>query len=165
MSLARLFVEASLFGASVNLLLFLMMRFMPARIWGYSDYPERIKRAIPPQTKEEHRSAMLMSIPWALFSFGFPIYRVVMLKAEMAEQFTLGIAFSTLFAYFIVVSLLDLIVLDWWLISRLTPKFVVMAGTDREEYKDLSEHYRAQLIAIAPAALILLLVAWLITII
>jgi hypothetical protein len=48
----------------------------------------------------------------------------------------------------------DLLVLDWLIVSKITPKFVIIPGTDKEDYKDFSHHYKAH--ARAAIALVLL---------
>jgi len=48
----------------------------------------------------------------------------------------------------------DLLVLDWLIVSKITPKFVIIPGTDKVDYKDFSHHYKAH--ARAAIALVLL---------
>lgn len=35
----------------------------------------------------------------------------------------------------------DLVLLDWLLISKITPRFVVIPGSIKEDYRDLSYHF------------------------
>jgi hypothetical protein len=39
-------------------------------------------------------------------------------------------------------SLVDLVFLDWLIISKITPRFVIIPGSDEADYKDFSHHYR-----------------------
>ncbi|MFX1534248.1 MAG: hypothetical protein ACFFDI_08515 [Promethearchaeota archaeon] len=57
-------------------LLFVMITFSP-RVWAYSDYPEAIKKDIPPQTRREKKIAAILVIPFLILFrrpvFNFPI--------------------------------------------------------------------------------------------
>jgi hypothetical protein len=37
----------------------------------------------------------------------------------------------------------DLVILDWLIVSRITPKFVIIPGSEKEDYKDFSHHYKS----------------------
>jgi hypothetical protein len=47
------------------------------------------------------------------------------------------------------------VILDWLIVSRITPKFVIIPGTSKEDYKDFSHHFKAQ----AKATLVILLLS------
>ena len=53
----------------------------------------------------------------------------------------------------------DLVILDWLIISKITPKFVIITGTQEEDYKDFSHHYKGHTLAAIPMILICALVA------
>ncbi len=36
----------------------------------------------------------------------------------------------------------DLVILDWLIISKITPRFVIIPGTEVRDYKDFSHHYK-----------------------
>jgi hypothetical protein len=60
---------------STGYLLIFMITFNP-RIWGYQDYPERIKEKVPLQTRRERMIAGLVGMPWFFFHFSlsFDLY-------------------------------------------------------------------------------------------
>ena len=39
-------------------------------------------------------------------------------------------------------AVVDLVILDWLVISRITPGFVIIPGSVEADYKDFSHHYR-----------------------
>mgnify|MGYP001820954800 CR=1 FL=1 len=53
----------------------------------------------------------------------------------------------------------DLVILDWLIVSRITPRFVMIPGTMEEDYKDFSHHYRGHLRATIPMAVLCGIVA------
>ncbi|MHA1970026.1 MAG: hypothetical protein ACW964_19810 [Candidatus Hodarchaeales archaeon] len=137
-------------------LLIFMVTFNP-RIWGYQDYPERIKEKISPQTRRERSIGGLVGMPWLLFILGYPLFSTAFLETELGGEIPFEIAFFNIFFMVFLFFLVDLVVLDWLIISKITPKFVIIDGTTPEDYKDFSHHYKGHLIASIPISLICVL--------
>jgi hypothetical protein len=139
-------------------LLLVMVSFSP-RIWGYADYSEAVKRKVPPQTKREKGLAAIIGAPWLLFVFGFPVFSTYSLKAKLGGE----IPFLTAFLNVLVLSMLatigDLVFLDWLLISKVTPQFVIIPGSEAEDYKDFTHHYKAHARATVGIVLVCLVIA------
>ncbi|MHB8055828.1 MAG: hypothetical protein ACYDH3_11340 [Candidatus Aminicenantales bacterium] len=140
-----------IFGAISTVYLLVMMIVFSPRVWGYSDYPDAIKRKVPVQTRKEKTLAIIISVPWLAFVLAFPVFSTLALKAKLGGEIPILTAFLNLMALFIFVTIGDLVILDWLIVSRITPKFVIIPGTTREDYKDFSHHY----IGHAKAAVIL----------
>jgi hypothetical protein len=132
-----------LFAALVNGYLLLVMVSTSPRVWGYSDYSDAIKAKVPPQTKEERRLAIIIAVPWMLFTFGFPLYSTYALKADLGGEIPFWTALLNVLALVAAGTLGDLVILDWLIVNKITPKFVIMPGTTRADYQDFSHHYRA----------------------
>ena len=66
-----------------------------------------------------------------------------MIKSSLGGEISLLVAILTPVACLALLTFGDLVLLDWLLISKLTPKWVMISGTVAEDYKDFSEHYRA----------------------
>jgi hypothetical protein len=130
-----------------------MVTFNP-RIWGYQDYPERIKEKIPPQTRRERAIAGLVSIPFFIFILGYPIITTSLLETNLGGEINFEVAFFNIIFMVIFFFLADLVILDWLIISKITPKFVIIDGTTPEDYKDFTHHYRGHLIALIPLTII-----------
>lgn len=115
------------------------------RIWGYTDYSEAIKRKVPPQTKNERIIAGVVSIPFLLFAIVYPVNSVLALKDQLGGVMTFSDAFIHLLIMMGFMTIGDLVILDWLIISKITPRFVVIPGSEVEDYKDFSHHYRSHL--------------------
>jgi hypothetical protein len=135
-------VDSLIFAGIVNLYLFLIMITTSPRVWGYSDYPDAVKEKVPPQTRKEKLTALAIGLPWFAFLLAYPFVAAYRLKAGLGEDFTYAIAFAHFFAMLQLASLVDLVVLDWLIVSRITPKFVIIRGSVEADYKDFSHHYR-----------------------
>jgi len=118
------------------------MATLGPRVWGYQDYPEAIKQKVPPQTKKERALAWVIGLPWFLFVSVFPVLSTYMLKTELVGQMPFVTAFLNIFVLFLLVDISDLVILDWLIISKITPRFVIIPGTEANDYKDLSYHYK-----------------------
>jgi len=152
-------VQGLLFALIFNSYLFLIMISFNPRVWGYQDYSEEIKEKVQPQTRQERQTAILISIPFFLLIFGLPTYSLLTLKAQLGGELPFITAFAHLLILFIMGTFGDLVILDWLIVSKITPKFVVIPGTQEEDYKDFSHHYKGHALAAIPIILICALVA------
>jgi hypothetical protein len=152
-----------LYAAIFNGYILLMMVTTSPRVWGYSDYPEKIKTKVPAQTREERRKAIIWSIPLLVFALGFPIYSTYLLKSNLGGEISLWAAYLNVLVMALLAYLGDLLILDWLIISKITPKFVIIDGTEEADYKDFSHHYKAQLLAAPILALLCLGLAAIVT--
>jgi hypothetical protein len=133
--------------------LLIFMLTCDPRIWGLQDYPEKIKERVSPQTRREKVIAGLVGIPWLSFIVAYPLFSTYSLKTSQGGEISFGIAFLNLFFMVGLFFLVDLVLLDWLIISKITPKFVIIDGTTPEDYKDFSHHYKGHLIAVIPLTL------------
>ncbi len=142
MVFTHIITHGLLFAVIGNGYLFLMMITLSPRIWGYSDYPEVIKKKVPPQTKKEKMTTVITGFPWILFVLVFPFFSTYILKAELGGEISLLTAFINVLAMVQLFFVGDMVILDWLIISRITPKFVIIPGSEKEDYKDFSHHYK-----------------------
>jgi len=159
MIIAHLITHGLVFAAIVTGYLFLIMIATSPRVWGYHDYPEAIKNKVPPQTKREKLLAAILGLPWFIFVFGFPLFSTYVLKSELGNEIPILVAFLNLFVMFLFATVGDLVILDWLIVSKITPKFVIILGTVKEDYKDFSHHYKAHVKAAVVVTLVCLIVA------
>jgi hypothetical protein len=143
MVLTHVLVGSLLYGAVVTGYLLVLMISMSPRVWGYYDYSEAIKAKVPPQTRVEKRLALIVGLPWIVFTLGFPAYSTILLKSKLAGEIPFWLALLNIAALVLAATLGDLLVLDWLIVSRITPRFVIIPGTVKGDYKDFSHHFRA----------------------
>jgi len=142
MILSHLITHGLLYSVIVTGYLLVLMITTSPRVWGYNDYPQAIKDKVPPQTISERNLATVLALPWFIFTLGFPIYSTLVLKAKLSNDITLWIAFLNLFVLFLFATTGDLVILDWLIVSKITPRFVIIPGSEKEDYKDFSHHFR-----------------------
>ena len=156
-------IDSLVFAGITNLSLFLMMITFSPRVWGYSDYPDVVKDKVAPPTRKEKWTAGLVGLPWIAFVFAYPFVASYRMKAGLGGDFTYAIAFLHFFAMFQLASLVDLVVLDWLIVSRITPSFVIIPGSVEADYKDFSHHYRGHARAFLAITLLALAFAAVVT--
>jgi hypothetical protein len=159
MVVAHLITHGLSFAIIVNGYILLVMILTSPRIWGYTDYPEVIKNKVPPQTKREKLLATLIGLPWFIFVLGFPVFSTYALKAKLGSEIPFSIAFLNVLVLTLLATLGDLVILDWLLISKITPKFVIIPGSEEADYKDFSHHYKAHARAVVGLVLVCFIMA------
>jgi hypothetical protein len=75
------------------------------------------------------------------------------------------VAFLNLLVLFLFATFGDLVILDWLIINKITPNFVVIPGSEKQDYKDLSHHFKGHAKSLVVIVPILLLVAVIISVV
>jgi len=159
MVVAHLITHGLFFTFIVNGYLLLVMILTSPRVWGYADYPEVIKNKVPPQTRREKLLATVIGLPWFVFVLGFPIFSTYALKSKLGDEIPFLTAFLNVFVLSLLATLGDLIILDWLIVSKITPKFAIIPGSEKADYKDFSHHYKAHAKATIGLILICFIIA------
>jgi hypothetical protein len=159
MVVTHLITHGLFFAFIFNGYLLLVMVLTSPRVWGYTDYPEVIKDKVPPQTRREKLLAAVIGLPWFIFVLGFPIFSTYVLKSKLGDEIPFLIAFLNLLVLFLLATVGDLVILDWLIVSKITPRFVIIPGSERADYKDFSHHYKAHAKALVGLILVCLIIA------
>jgi hypothetical protein len=148
-----------IYGIIVTGYLFLMMIAFSPRVWGYQDYPEVVKDKVPAQTKKEKTLAAILGVPWFIFVAGFPVFSTLALKSKLGGEISFLAALLNVLVMFFFATLGDLVLLDWLLVSKITPRFVIIPGSAKEDYRDFSHHFKGHAKAVIPMVLLGLIIA------
>jgi hypothetical protein len=163
MVLTHIITNGLFYGAVLTGYLFLFMITFSPRVWGYKDYPDVVKKKVPTQTKKEKTLGAIVGLPWFIFVFGFPISSTLALKSKLGGEIPFAIALVNVLVMFFFGTLGDLVLLDWLLISKITPKFVIIPGSVKEDYKDFSHHFKGHAKAAIPMIGLCLIIAGLVS--
>ena len=163
MAAVHVLTHGLIYALVVNLYLFVMMITLNPRIWGYQDYPEAVKRKVPAQTKKERTIAAVSSVPWIIFVLAFPVYSTVLLESKLGGEIPLLLAFVNVWVQMILAWAVDMVALDWLIIAKITPKFVIIEGSEAADYKDFSHHFRGHFRAVLILIPLCLVIAALVT--
>lgn len=89
-------------------------------------------------------TAGIVGIPFVLFAILYPAYSILTLKVRLGGAIRFTDAFVHFLIMIIFMTIGDLVILDWLIISKITPSFVIL-GSEVEDYKDFSHHFRGHL--------------------
>lgn len=136
MDISRSIIEGLVLSAGFLIILILSLAANP-RVW-LKDYPKDIQQMTTSQTPHEKKQLQKLGIPLAMLVI-VPLVLSLMLDSH---QITLWQAFIHFYILFTIVSLADLIILDWLIFCLITPKFIVIPGTEGAKgYKDYQFHF------------------------
>jgi hypothetical protein len=103
------------------------------------DYPKEIQQAVPPKTDTEKKQMIFLAMPVLLVMIGYPAFVSWYYRPPEAT-----------FLYFLEVSwgimlvgnIFDLLILDWLMFCTITPRFVIIKGTEGNPgYKNYLFHF------------------------
>ncbi len=119
-----------------------MIRYNPRLFLNKGDLPSDILAAVPPKTEAEKRLALMLGMPFVIAIVAVPFISTLQFHQQAGEVFFL-LLFLHAFAILLVFNLFDLLVLDLLLFCTITPRFMVVPGTEGlAGYKDYGFHLR-----------------------
>ena len=157
LDLGRILAHGALLSVLASLVLMGAVTFNPR--FALKDLPREIRWSAPPLTKHETRQALIFFLPYMALVVGIPVLSALGLEAEGAAGVSLGALFVHILGVLFVFFVVDLVVLDWFIYCTITPKRLVIPGTEgMAGYKDYRHHLRAHargMVWLAIAALVL----------
>jgi hypothetical protein len=124
------FCAATLIIGSVNAALLL------------NDYPADVRAAFGPMSPSLRRQAQIASLPLLIALLLVIVLALAQLRNVTGELAWLP-TFIVLAVIFQVWNLVDLLVLDWFLLMTLKPRFMILPGTEGlAGYRDFAFHFR-----------------------
>ncbi len=162
-NISRILLGGAILSALASLFIVLSMYINP-RIWLH-DYPKEIQAKAPPKTAKEKKQSLIFGIPFLLVLFAVPLISTFLLKSQSATQASFLALFLNAFGVSFFFNLVDWLLLDWLMFCTITPKFIVIPGTEgMPAYKDYFFHFRGFLIGTVfsgVAGLIIAVIVWL----
>ncbi len=109
------------------------------------DYPKDVQQQVPPKTPAEKRVSAYWAAVFFLLVVAFPL-AAAPLSSKAAHHSFLEV-FLSAFGVAFLFNLVDWLILDWLIVCTITPKFVVISGTEgMAGYKNYAMHFRGFLI-------------------
>lgn len=138
----KILIDGAFLSVIAALILLLILRFNPRIL--LNDYPKDVQAVAAPKTPTERKWTLLVGIPYLLVLLLVPFFSTLSLKPQNGAFVALFVnAFGVAFIF----NLVDWLLLDWLLFCTITPKFVMLPGTEgMAGYKDYAIHFRGFLI-------------------
>jgi hypothetical protein len=133
-------------AAALSAVLFAMALRNPRLM--LQDYPKDMQAAVPPKTAAERRETVGWGVLFLVLLFGTPLAAAVTARLQQ-PGLSFGGGFLNVFLVLLVFNLVDWLLLDWLVFCTLTPRFVILPGTEgMAGYKDYAIHFRGFLIGL-----------------
>ncbi|KPK78857.1 MAG: hypothetical protein AMS25_14210 [Gemmatimonas sp. SM23_52] len=128
--------------------------------------PGEIKEKVPPLTTGERRRALFFAIPFFVLIIGGPFLSGLSLAIQAQGALSFPEIAVHVFGVGLVFNLVDLVLLDWLIYCTITPRFVVVPGTEgMAGYKDYLFHLRAHVRGTGLQVILTLVLVGLITLV
>jgi hypothetical protein len=121
-----------IYNLVISVFLYGSLAYNP-RMWLHRMPPE-VTAKVPEKTPQERKLFILFAPPFLLWLFGYPTLYVLQQDASLSTNFLILIAFFAGFA------LWDMLVLDLLIFCKMTPRFIIIEGTTREDYSNMKYH-------------------------
>jgi hypothetical protein len=128
----ELLLHLTLYNLVASIYLYASLAYNP-RMWLHRMPPEVVAK-VPGKTPEEKRMLAFVALPFLGWILGYPIIYVAQHQAGFLANFLVFCAFFAGFAIW------DTLVLDLLIFCHLTPGFIIIPGTSREDYANMKYH-------------------------
>jgi hypothetical protein len=135
------FLYGIVFSLLFSALLLVMVKINPEMM--LNDYPPDIKARYGPASEKTQQQRKPFVILFLLIVFGVPLLSIQRFDLMTGGVPTFLDVFVIIFTLFLVFNIVDLLILDWLIFCTITPKFIVLPGTEgMAGYKDYGFHFR-----------------------
>ena len=162
LSIRKIMIDGGILSLLASLYIGITMHLNP-RVW-LGDYPKEIQDKVPPKTQEEKKLSWVLGVPFLVLLIAVPFVSSLALKHESRGSVSLLMLFLNAFGVASVFNLVDWLFLDWVVFCTITPKFLVIPGTEgMAGYKNYLYHFRGFLIGTVTSAVAGLIIAGLVS--
>ncbi|MFZ2095165.1 MAG: hypothetical protein WAV05_00880 [Anaerolineales bacterium] len=131
-------MDGAILSVVASLWLILALKVNP-RIFLH-DYPAKIQQKVPKRTRAERNLSYVFGVPFMLWLILGPFFSTLSLKEQGEAVF--GALWLNAAGVVWVFNIVDWLILDWFMFCTLTPRFVIIPGSEgMEEYKDYGFHF------------------------
>jgi hypothetical protein len=133
--------------------------YYDAEIW-WQDYPREVQEQYGPRRKRAERLSYILAVPFLLVLLLGVVRSNRRLRRANGGRLPFRMAFLNSYALLLAFWLHDLLIIDWFLLGVLKPKFVYLPGTEgMAAYDDHMYHLRESLPALPGMAVPALIIA------
>ena len=139
-NITRTIIDGLILSGITSVFIIVSLMINP-RIW-LQDYPEDIQSKVPPKSDSEKRLSLIIGIPFLIILCVGSFFSTLVLKFRNPEASFLDLSLNA-FGIVLIFNVVDWLLLDWLMFCTLTPRFVVIPGSEgMAGYKDYLFHFR-----------------------
>lgn len=141
----------------LSILLYASLAYNP-RMWLHR-MPPKVIASVPPRTPEERKLLIAVAAPFLGLLVAYPTVYLLQQEADWLAHFW------TLCAFWVGFDIWDTLILDLLIFCKLTPRFIIIPGTQRADYAEMTYHLvsgaKGALISLVASAVYATLLSWL----
>lgn len=129
-------------------------------------YPIPIQGAVKGKTRLEQRQTKNIGILFMLLLIGLPVVSTIAMKQSNGGTIAFSDAFLNAFGIMSIFNIVDFLLIDWLIFCTITPRFLVIKGTEgMPDYKHIRYHVKGLFIGAALSLVFSLILASLTTLV
>lgn len=128
----NLFGHLFIYNLTASILIYGSLAYNP-RLWLHR-IPSEVRSKVPEKTPAERKRFIGVALAFLLLLFVYPIMYVI------KEGTNLWTNLWILMAFFAGFAMWDTLVLDLLIFCKITPRFIIIDGTRREDYSNMKYH-------------------------
>jgi hypothetical protein len=130
LSLNQVLLDGTILSLLTGIVVIASLRYN-ARLW-LQDYPKPIREKVPPLNTVERRERRIVAVVMLATLIGPLVYYAFQLRAN--PELTFGTAYLHFFLVLLIFNLFDAVVIDLVYLTWMTPKYVILPGSEGMEY-------------------------------
>jgi len=124
----RILRDGALLSVVTSTYLLVLLRFTPRMFLKH--FPKEIQEIVPPKSEKERRMSILLGVPLGLLFIGSTFASALLWRGSAQGSQSFWELFAHVFGLFFLFNLVDLLILDWLIVCRFTPRWLIIPGTD-----------------------------------
>ena len=120
----RIVRDGALLSVVGSAYVLVLLRFKP-RLFLQHSYKE-IREVVPPKSEKERRMSVLLGL-----LVGIPLTSALLWRSATLGSHAFWEIFAYAFGVLFIFNLVDLVILDWFIVCWLKPRWVILPGTER----------------------------------
>ena len=148
----RILRDGALMSVVASTYLLVLLRFNPRMFLRH--FPKQIRDVVPPRSEKERRMSILLGVPLGLLFIGSTVASALLWRASAQGSPSFRELFAHIFGLFFLFNLVDLLILDWLIVCRFTPRWLIISGTEHIVMpKEYLYHFKGFLIGTVVSAI------------
>jgi hypothetical protein len=125
----RIVRDGALLSAMASTYLLVLLRFNPRMFLRH--FPKEIREIVPAKSEKERRMSIMLGVPLGLLFIGSTVASALLWRASAQGSPSFWELFAHVFGLFFLFNLVDLLILDWLIVCRFTPRWLIIPGTEQ----------------------------------
>jgi hypothetical protein len=164
LDIARIARDGGVLALAFCIYIPLLLRYNPR--FARRDLPKDIREAVPPLTKKEKREAAFFFTPILILALIIPFVSTLRFSQQNPGNVSFLWLFLNAYGILLITNLAELILVDLLLLCTITPRWIVIPGTEgMAGYKDHAHQVKAHLRGAGLMAAVALMVAAIISLV